>query len=69
VTRPAEADIDDAYIWLYEHSPAIADRLIRGVWRAIFSLKEFPARCPVAPEGREMGREILEPEDFDHGFA
>ncbi len=58
VTRSAEADIDAAYLWSFEQSPEYAGKWIRGLYRTIFTLRELPARCPVARESRELGREI-----------
>ena len=58
VTRSAEADIDAAYLWIFEQSPEHADRWVRGLYQTIFTLKELPARCPVASESRGLGREI-----------
>lgn len=58
ITESAEKDIDEAYLWFYEQSPSAADKWFRGLCRAIFSLGEMPARCPVAPESRDIDREV-----------
>ncbi len=58
VTRSAETDIDAAYLWLFERRPESADAWIRGLFKTIFSLKEFPARCPIARDSRGLGGEI-----------
>lgn len=58
VTRSAEADIDNAYLWIFEQSPEYADQWIRGLYRTIFTLKDLPARCPIARDCRGLGRKI-----------
>ncbi|MCP4659376.1 MAG: type II toxin-antitoxin system RelE/ParE family toxin [bacterium] len=58
ITRSAENDIDDAYLWIYERNPTYAERWIRGLMRAVHSLKELPARCPIAAENQDLDREI-----------
>ena len=58
IAEPAERDIDEAYLWLYEQSPSKADTWYRGLCRAIFSLRELPRRCPIAPESRDRDREV-----------
>ena len=47
IAEPAERDIEEAYLWLYEQSPSKADTWYRGLCRAIFSLRELPRRCPI----------------------
>ena len=37
---------------------AVAERWFNGIVRDIGSLREMPARCPVAPESDELGREV-----------
>ena len=59
ITQPsAEAGADEAFRWLYEHSPEAAARWYRGLRQAIESLAEYPQRCPLAPENRYFGEEI-----------
>ena len=58
ITETAEEDIESAYLWIYDDSPARADRWYRGLCRAIFSLRELPRRCPIAPESRDLDREV-----------
>ncbi len=58
ITHSAETDIDDAYLWIYEQSSTYAEKWIRGLITAVHSLKELPARCPIAAESRDLDREI-----------
>jgi plasmid stabilization system protein ParE len=58
IAESAGKDIDEAYLWFYEQSPSSADKWFRGLCRAIFSLGKMPARCPVAPESRDIDREV-----------
>ena len=41
-----------------QSSSEIAQRWFNGVMDAIASLKQMPARCPVAPESEDVGREV-----------
>jgi plasmid stabilization system protein ParE len=36
----------------------VAERWFNGVMDDIASLKEMPARCPVAPESEDLGQEV-----------
>jgi len=35
--------------------PCAAEKWLTGLFRAIFSLDELPARCPVSSEAKELG--------------
>ncbi len=41
-----------------EESPASADKWFNGMLRAISSLENLPTRCALAPEGKDIGREV-----------
>ena len=58
IAEPAEKDIEEAYLWIYEQSPSRADKWYRGLCKVIFSLSELPKRCPIAPESRNLDREV-----------
>ena len=61
VTRRAEADIDSAVRWMARHrSATIAARWHLGIRQAIRSLRNEPARCPVADEAVGVGIELRE---------
>jgi plasmid stabilization system protein ParE len=50
ITRLALREIDRAFGWLAERSPASAARWHRQLLDAIGRLKTNPERCPLAPE-------------------
>lgn len=58
VSEPAEAEIDTAYYYLLLRSPQAATRLRAGIAKAIRSLTQMPARCPLAPENGRLDRPI-----------
>lgn len=58
VTRSAEDDIEDAYLWIYEQSPEQADRWIRGLYKTIFTLKELPERTTILRDSGALDREV-----------
>jgi plasmid stabilization system protein ParE len=49
-TEVAEMETQDTLLWLLGRSPDQAGRWQDGIEKAILSLSEFPARCPLAPE-------------------
>lgn len=58
ISPSALADAEAAYLWIRERNPEIAEGWFKGLLEAIDSLERLPARCPVAPEGKELGREV-----------
>ena len=54
----ARVDLIGIYHWISEDSPDRADRWVRGLQERIETLKLFPHRCPIAPEGRALGRPV-----------
>lgn len=46
----AEKQLEDAYLWYAEHSPASAVTWYNGFLDAIDSLRTNPARCQIAAE-------------------
>jgi plasmid stabilization system protein ParE len=58
ITAQAEAEIEDAYIWIREDSPAHATAWRRGLLASVQKLKTFPQRCAAAPESTAFGQEI-----------
>ena len=54
----AEADIEDAFRWMQEQSPARAARWLNGLMQSIESLTVFPLSCPLAPENDYFAEEI-----------
>lgn len=58
ISLPALADAEEAYLRLKEHSPARAGGWYEGLLETIYSLENFPTRCPLAPESEDLGKEI-----------
>jgi plasmid stabilization system protein ParE len=61
ITPRAQKDIDSAYRWglcQSQWTHARVEEWHYGLWRAIDSLQDFPARCAIAPESEESSREI-----------
>ena len=57
----AKADIREIARWLRDRtSPAVADRWMSGLDRAIRTLEARPQRCPVAAESLAFPEEIRE---------
>ena len=54
----AETDIEDAFRWIQEQSPARATKWLNELMQAIESLAVFPLSCPLAPENDYFAEEI-----------
>jgi plasmid stabilization system protein ParE len=59
-TQRAEADAEAMYLWIAEHEaqPLNALRWLDGLQDAIASLREYPLRCPRAPETAHFDAEV-----------
>ena len=57
ITRTAEADITAAFRYIASDNQMAALKWIAEIERQIVSLEQFPLRCPVIPESRELGKE------------
>jgi plasmid stabilization system protein ParE len=55
LSAPAEADAYAAFERIREAAPMHAEKWLTGLFKAIFSLDEIPARCPVIDEAKELG--------------
>lgn len=51
-------EIQAAFSWLANHSPAAAERWKQAILSAVESLERFPERCSLAAESETQGREI-----------
>jgi toxin ParE1/3/4 len=51
----ALADLDEAYRWIADRSPASAARWFNGFVEALFSLETMPERCAAATESQFVG--------------
>jgi plasmid stabilization system protein ParE len=60
VTDQADAEVEEAYLWILERSPEGAACWWNGLETAILSLEEMPTRCPLAPETKEFAEKIRE---------
>jgi len=54
----AEADAYAAFEHIREVAPASAARWLTGLFAAIQTLADMPARCPIIPEADELGRPL-----------
>jgi plasmid stabilization system protein ParE len=50
ITRRAEGDLEELYLWVVDRAPQQGARWFNGLERAVLSLDRHPKRCPVAPE-------------------
>ncbi len=55
LASPAETDAYAAFERIRKAAPMRAEKWLTRLFDAILSLDEFPARCPVIPEARELG--------------
>lgn len=61
ITDKALADIDGVLDWLHsQDATAASQRWFSAIWIAIDSLQSHPERGAVAPEAKDIGREIRE---------
>lgn len=58
ISRPALEDAEKTYLWLKIKSEERANQWFKGLVEATNSLKNFPNRCPIAPETRSFLIEI-----------
>jgi plasmid stabilization system protein ParE len=55
LTAPAETEAYAAFERIREAAPMHAQKWLTGLFKAIFSLENMPARCPVIAEAKELG--------------
>ena len=58
LSETAEAEIDDAVLYLARFSARAAERWHAGLLEAVQSLSYLPRRCPLAPENSLFDREV-----------
>jgi plasmid stabilization system protein ParE len=58
ISIPALQDAESAFLWIRGFNIETAKAWYEGLLKEIFTLEQFPYRCPVAPESRLIGREI-----------
>lgn len=54
----AESDIYEAFELAREAAPDAAERWLYRLFETIFSLEQFPTRCPRITESKQIGREL-----------
>jgi len=57
ITQTAEFDIKEIFQYIASDSNTAAMKLVIEIERQIDSLEQFPLRCPVIPESRELRKE------------
>jgi plasmid stabilization system protein ParE len=58
ISAEAQADLRDAYLWIYRDSPVSAAHWREKLLNTIQSLSELPLRCELAAESDYFQREI-----------
>ena len=58
VTAAAKTQIQDVYHWYKRNVPSSADPWLNGLLESLTTLKQFPGRCPLAPEHNEFQEEV-----------
>ncbi len=58
ISAPALADIEAGYLWVRQHSLGKAGEWYKALREAISSLRQMPARCPLAPESYDFVVEV-----------
>ena len=58
IAPEAEADIESAYLHIYERAPETAKRWRRRLLEAIETLEYSPERHEIAPEARDADRDL-----------
>ena len=54
----AEAELEQAYLWLAQRAPEAAAKWYNGLLEAVIKLETFPQRCPYAPERDAFDHDI-----------
>ncbi|MEW6107965.1 MAG: type II toxin-antitoxin system RelE/ParE family toxin [Nitrospirota bacterium] len=57
ITRTAESDINEIFQYIASNNETAAKKWIVEIERQIDSLEQFPLRCPVIPESKDLGKE------------
>lgn len=58
ITLPAEAQIEEAYVWYRSRDADFADQWFRGLMNAVATLQKSPRRCSLAPEHELFSEEV-----------
>lgn len=57
ITQTAEFDIKEIFQYIASDNETAAKKWVVEIESQIDSLEQFPLRCPVIPESRELGKE------------
>ena len=57
ITKVAESDLREIFQYIASDNETSAMKLVSEIVRQIDSLEQFPLRCPVISESRELGKE------------
>ena len=58
LTPRAQKDAEELYRWVVRQAPFQGSIWYNGLIRALKSLARNPNRCPVSPEGLELGKPV-----------
>ena len=58
ISPRAVADIEGIFLWIREDSPEKAYRWVRGCYEIMLTLENFPKRCSLAFESKDLGIEV-----------
>jgi len=58
VTQAAQDQIRRIFIQYKQDFPSLADSWLKGLFKTLDTLKQFPNRCPLAPENDEFSEEV-----------
>lgn len=54
LSAPAESDAYAAFEHIREAAPNHAEKWLKRLFEAIFSLNKLPTRCPIIPEAKDL---------------
>lgn len=59
ISRTAESDIEEAYLWWSEHRSSVqANKWYGSILDSIKTLSSMPDRCPLAEEAADLGSQV-----------
>ena len=58
ISIPALIDAENAFLFIRKDAPEAAKDWYENLLKTIFTLENFPLRCAVAPEGKDLNIEI-----------
>jgi plasmid stabilization system protein ParE len=59
ISRTAESDIEEAYLWWSEHRSRVqANKWYGSILDSIKTLSSMPERCPLADEATDLGTQV-----------